>query len=58
VTLLAFASVWNHFSVKDTWIDRLIALVSTLGMSIPRFQSYTLPPAAHFERYKYTNPGT
>jgi peptide/nickel transport system permease protein len=22
---------------KDTWIDRLIALVSTLGMSIPSF---------------------
>jgi peptide/nickel transport system permease protein len=38
-------SVWNHFScTRDTWIDRLIALVSTLGMSILVFQCHFVLP--------------
>jgi peptide/nickel transport system permease protein len=40
---------------KDTWIDRLIALVSTLGMSIPSFLVLFYLFAFGFVLQKYTH---
>lgn len=41
---IVFGIVFGIISAlyKDTWIDRLIALISTLGMSIPSFFSAIL----------------
>jgi peptide/nickel transport system permease protein len=57
VIAIVFGILFGIISVhKDTWIDRLIALVSTLGMSIPSFFSAILFAWLFgFVLHKYTN---
>jgi peptide/nickel transport system permease protein len=57
IIAIVFGIIFGIISAlhKDSWIDRVIALISTLGMSIPSFQCNLVCMALWICSAKYTH---